>query len=378
MWKIPLFDLDYDENESRAVNEVLRSKWLSMGEKTAEFERKFSQYLGNNVFSAAVSNCTAALHLSLLANNIGKGDEVIISGLTFVASLNVVNIVGATPVLADSKSFQDWNACPDDIASKITAKTKAIIVVHYAGYPCDMERIIKVAKKYNLILIEDAAHAMGAEYKGEKCGTIGDVGCFSFFSNKNISTGEGGMLVTKSRPLYDKFRLLRSQGMNSMTIDRYNKKAISYDVIMPGLNYRFDEIRSALGIEQLKKLDNNNIKRKKLTEIYRANLSKINGVIVPWLKKMTDRKSSYHIMPIMLPEKIDRRMVINYMRNKGIQTSIHYPAFEAFSYYAGRIKQDLKVAKEIASRELTLPLYPMMTKKDVEFICSALQESLKQ
>jgi dTDP-4-amino-4,6-dideoxygalactose transaminase len=161
-----------------------------------------------------------------------------------------------------------------------------------------------------------------------------------------------------------------------MTIDRYNKKAISYDVIVPGLNYRFDEIRSALGIEQFKKLDNNNTKRKKLTEIYRDNLSKINGVIVPWSNKMTDRKSSYHIMPIMLPEKSDRRSIIEYMKNKGIQTSIHYPAFDTFSYYAKRIKQELKIAKKISARELTLPLYPMMAKNDVEFVCQTLKEGL--
>jgi len=202
MWKIPLFDLNYDENETNAVLKVLSSKWLTTGQKTQEFEDKFSQYLGKDVFSVAVSSCTAALHMALLANNIKVGDEVIISSLTFVACLNVVQLVGATPVCADSKSFHDWNVSPEDIKKKITPKTKAIIIVHYAGYPCDMDEICKIAESNKLVLIEDVAHAVGAEYKGKKCGTLGHIGCFSFFSNKNLSTGEGGMIVTKDKDLY--------------------------------------------------------------------------------------------------------------------------------------------------------------------------------
>lgn len=378
MWKIPLFDLNYDENETNAVLEVLRSRWLTTGPKTQEFEENFSRYLCSDVFSVAVSSCTAALHMALLANEISDGDEVIISGLTFVACLNIVKLVGAKPVCADSKSFFDWNVSPDDIQEKITPRTKAIIVVHYAGYPCDMDEICKIAESNNLILIEDVAHAVGAEYKGRKCGTFGDISCFSFFSNKNLSTGEGGLIVTRDKKYHEKFRLLRSHGMTSMTVERFNKKTISYDVVMAGLNYRIDEIRSALGIEQLKKLDDNNRKRKVLVEYYRSALTDCEGLIIPWNQSLCDRTSSYHIFPVLLPEHIDRKSVMDSLKEKGIQTSIHYPAFREFSYYRDIIKERIEVAEEISRRALTLPLYPSMTLQDITFVRDVFKKALKQ
>lgn len=378
MWKIPLFTLNYDENESRAVNEVLESRWLTTGAKTAEFEESFSNYLGENIYCLAVANCTAALHLALLVNDIKEGDEVILSGLTFVAALNVTELTGATPVIADSKSFEDWNVSPEDIESKITDKTKAIIIVHYAGYPCDMDEICTIAKKHNLILIEDVAHAVGADYKGRKCGTIGDIGCFSFFSNKNLSVGEGGMITTKSKETYEKLRLLRSHGMTSMTIERHNSKTISYDVATAGFNYRIDEIRSALGIEQLKKLDKSNLKRKQLVEKYHKELTNCSDITIPWLKMLDDRTSSYHIFPIMLPKGTDKKSVMEKMKENGIQTSMHYPAFNSFSYYESRIKENVKIANEISSRVLTLPLYPTMTFEDVEYVCTNLEKILNE
>jgi dTDP-4-amino-4,6-dideoxygalactose transaminase len=376
MWKIPLFDLSFDDEEKKAVLEVLSSKWLTMGPKTKEFEEKFTEYHENKVKCCAVSSCTAALHMALLLNDIKNGDEVILSGLTFVAALNVVSLVGATPVLADSKSFEDWNVSPEDIASKITKNTKAIIIVHYAGMPCDMDEIVKLTKDNNVILIEDVAHAIGAEYKGQKCGTFGDIACFSFFSNKNLSTGEGGMFVTANDELDRKARLFRSHGMTSLTIDRYKSSIISYDVLQMGLNYRIDEIRSALGIEQLKKLDESNNNRKLLVEKYRTELFTISGIIIPWMESLKDRTSSYHIFPVMLPENIDRNAIIEYMKDKGIQTSIHYPAFKDFSYYSLLLKQDLKIADEISRRVLTLPLYPDMREEQVEIVCKALIEAM--
>lgn len=376
MWKIPLFDLNYDDNEKNAVLKVLESKWLTTGAKTQEFEKSFAEYLGNNIYSVAVANCTAALHMALIASNIGSGDEVILSGLTFVASLNVTSLVGATPVLADSKSLYDWNVSVSDIEEKITPKTKAIIIVHFAGYPCDMDEIAALAKKHNLILIEDVAHAIGADYKGKKCGTIGDIGCFSFFSNKNLSVGEGGMLTTTNPEIYEKLKLLRSHGMTSMTIERHNSRTISYDVVIPGLNYRIDEIRSALGVEQLKKLDNSNQKRKQIVEKYHELLSKIEGIIVPWTEPLVDRTSSYHIFPILLPESTDRKAVMEFMKQQGIQTSIHYPAFNNFSHYRDIIKEDLKVANEISDRVLTLPLYPGLSFEGVEEVSEKLKQAL--
>jgi len=372
MWKIPLFDLNYDAQEFDAVAQVLKSKWLSAGEKTAEFEKNFSNYLGEGVHCCAVSNGTAALHLALLSQNIGPGDEVIISGLTFVADLNVVTLTGAKPVLADIKSLDDWNVDPRDIEKKINKKTKAVIVVHYAGWPCDMDEIQALCKENGVVLIEDAAHAPGAEYKNRKCGTLGDIGCFSFFSNKNLSTGEGGMVTSRDLDLIQKVKLMRSHGMTSMTIDRHRGKSISYDVVTPGLNYRIDEIKSALGIVQLKKLENANAIRRKLSQEYIERIESLEPISIPWNKTLTDRISSAHIFPILLSKKADRIDFIMNLKAQKIQTSIHYPAFKTFSYYRNIINQDLPKACEVSDRMVTLPLFPSLSVGKIEFICDTV------
>lgn len=376
MWKVPLFDLNYDESEEAAVLGVIRSKWLTMGAQTQGFEECFSAYLGGGVSSLAVSSCTAALHLSLLAAGIGPGDEVIISGLSFVACLNVVKMVGAIPVLADSLSLDDWNVSPMDIQAKITPQTRAIIIVHFAGYPCAIMEIAQIAREHRLLLVEDVAHAVGASYHGRKCGTFGDIACFSFFSNKNLSTGEGGMLVTDRQEYYQKLKLLRSHGMTSMTIDRHNNKSISYDVVMPGLNYRMNELNAALGTVQLKKLDTANSLRREHVLLYRTLLADGN-VHVPWPFDAADTEPSYHIFPVLLPQGTNRRSVMEAMRDAGIQTSLHYPAYRDFSGYATHIVQSLPVAEEISRRVITLPLYPTMTEKQINITVASLVESLE-
>jgi dTDP-4-amino-4,6-dideoxygalactose transaminase len=194
MWKVQLFKLNYDEKESQAVKDIVDSGWITMGEKTKEFETNFSSLLGNDVKSTAVSNGTAALHMSLIGLDIKAGDEVIIPALTFVADVNVVKMVGATPILADCGSYENWNITAENIKKVITPKTKALILVHFAGFPCDMDDIVKLCKEKNIALIEDCAHAPRAKYKGQSVGTFGDYGCFSFFTNKNLSVGEGGMI----------------------------------------------------------------------------------------------------------------------------------------------------------------------------------------
>ncbi|MGJ0318167.1 DegT/DnrJ/EryC1/StrS aminotransferase family protein [Aliarcobacter cryaerophilus] len=379
MWKIPLFDLDYGIEEKESVMEVLESKWLSSGEKTKEFEFEFSKYLGKDSLSTAVSNATAALHISLLIAGVKEEDEVIISGLTFVADANVVTMCKATPIFADVNSLENWNPSVEDIKTKVTDKTKAIIVVHFAGYPIeDIDELIFFCKEKNIILIEDVAHAVGSSYDGLKCGTFGDMACFSFFSNKNLSTGEGGMFVTKNIEFDKQARLLRSHGMTSMTIDRHEGKTISYDVIQPGLNYRMDEIRCALGLVQLAKLDSNNQKRKKLVEYYISNLSdKLPKVSIPF-KNISDKTiSSYHIFTVLLPKNINRVTVMEKLKTKGIQTSIHYPAFKDFTYYSQFCTESLKFADEISSRVLTLPLYPDLSVEMIDEVVYELKESLK-
>ena len=354
--------------------DVLQNKWLSMGPKTNEFERNFAEYLAGNVRCCAVSSCTAALHMALLIAGVSPEDEVILSGLTFIAALNIVTFVGATPVLADSKSLNDWNVSPKDVARKITPQTKAVIVVHYAGYPCDMDELTTLCAEKNLVLIEDVAHAVGAEYKGKKCGTFGDIACFSFFSNKNLSVGEGGMFVTPHEEFAEKAQLYRSHGMTSTTIDRHKGKFLSYDVVQPGLNYRIDEIRSALGIVQLEKLDFNNKRRGKLVREYIQRFELLEEIVIPWKNLMSDRTSSYHIFPILLPDHISKSEFMGFLKGKGIQTSIHYPAFGQFSFYQNRVKERLDMAEEISKRVVTLPLFPGMTVDSVYYVVDAVIE----
>ena len=265
MYKIPLFDLNFDEKEEQAVLSVLKSKWISTGPKTAEFEDKFAKML-NVKHAVALANCTVALHLALKLAGVKKDDEVICPSLTFVATVNSIKYVDATPVFADVTSFENLTISVADIEAKITIKTKAIIVMHYGGFACDMDNIMALAKKYNLKVIEDACHAPFSEYKGKKLGTIGDFGCFSFFSNKNISTGEGGMIVTNCTEDFIRLKLLRSHGMTSMSYERAKGHSTEYDVIESGYNYRMDDIRSAIGIVQLDKIDDDLQERAKIVK----------------------------------------------------------------------------------------------------------------
>lgn len=376
MWKIPLSDVDFDHKEIDAAAGVINSGWLTMGEVTRGFEKKFSEFLGVR-HAIAVSSCTAALHLANLALNIGRGDEVICPSLTFVAGVNSVLYTGAKPVFADITGIDNFNISSEDIERKITKRTRAIQVLHYAGFPCDMRRITAVARKYGLNIIEDCAHAIGSSYKGRMCGTIGDIGAFSFFSNKNMTTAEGGMVVTNDDALADKITLMRSHGMTSVTLERYRGHAFDYDVIMPGFNYRIDELRSAIGVVQLEKLRGNNAKRRRLVELYRQRLSDASGMIMPFSD--TEGVYSHHIFPILLNRGIDRPAFMRHMKKKGIQTSIHYQAVHLFDLYRNSYKcrrNGLALTEQVAGREVTLPLYPSMNNRDVCYVCDAAEEFL--
>lgn len=368
-WRVPLADLDYGSEEETAVLKVLRSKWLTMGAITQEFEAQYAQMLGVK-HSIAVSNATEALHLACLALGIGPGDEVIAPSLSFVATSNAVLYTGADVRFADIIGPDDLTINPDDIIRKITSKTKAIIVMHYGGYPCRMKEICEIAERSNLAIIEDAAHAPGAALFGKALGTWGDIGCFSFFSNKNISTGEGGMLVTNRDDVAEKVRLMRSHGMTSLTYDRHRGHASSYDVVDLGYNYRIDEIRSALGIEQLKKLANNNVLRKNWTEQYWRGLSDFEFDL-PFRSNNGD--PSYHIFPLLLPNGLERKAFMDALRAHGIQSSIHYPAIHQFSYYRMRYGMiSLPKTEDVSERELTLPLYPGMGQERVDLVIDAI------
>ena len=378
-WRVPLADLDYGPEENQAVLDVLNTRWLTMGAVTQEFESQFASLLGVK-HALAVSNATVALHLACLSLGIGAGDEVIVPSLSFVATSNAVLYTGAEVCFADILGPDELTISPEEIERVITPRTRAIIVMHYGGYSCHMAEIKEIASHHGLDIIEDSAHAPGASLDGRFLGVWGDVGCFSFFSNKNVSTGEGGMLVTDRDDLAAKVRLLRSHGMTSLTWDRHQGHAYTYDVVDLGYNYRIDEIRSALGLIQLTKLDPNNARRRIITEDYWKALQS-SSLVFPfkdWSKKV-GVSSSYHIFPVLLPDDIDRRVFMDSMRDDGVQTSIHYPPIHQFTYYRKRYPNvHLPFTESVASHEVTLPLYPTMDEAAFETVIQAIPKALSK
>lgn len=366
-WSIPLSELEYGPEEEAAALEVLRGRWLTMGERTARFENEFSAFVGAE-HAVAVSNCTVGLHLALVVLGIGPGDEVIVPDLTFVAGLNAIRYTGATPVLADITSEQDLTISVRDVAAKITPRTRAVVVMHYGGYPCDMDAVRSLAAKHGLFVVEDAAHAPGATHRGTMAGCLGDVAAFSFFSNKNLATGEGGMVTTASAEMAQKLRLLRSHGMTHQTMDRHKGHAYSYDVVLLGYNYRLTEIEAALGSVQLAKLPALNAARARLVARYREVLRGIPGVQIPFSgfgeppAWPYPASSSHHLMVILLPDGDSRTSVMEALKSEGIQSSIHYPPIHGFSdvrdaVAAGHIRAEgLENVERVAPRLLTLPL----------------------
>ncbi len=375
-WDIPLADLDIGPEEEAAILAVLRRRWLTMGEETKAFEDEFAVLTGAK-HAVAVTNCTAALHLSCLALGLQAGDEVIVPSLSFVATANAVRYTGATPIFADITGETDLCISPEAIAAKISPRTRAIIIMHYAGYPCDLPPIMALAEAHNLPLIEDAAHAPGAELDGRALGTWGTTGCFSFFSNKNMTTGEGGMITCDDDDLAVKLRHLRSHGMTTVTWDRHKGHAWSYDVIASGYNYRLDEIRAALGRVQLRKLKANNEKRRALDQQYVEMLQElVPELTIPFAEH--PGLSAHHIRPILLPEGSDRIQFMEAMKLTGIQTSIHYPPIHQFSAYnRDQRLHGLPLTDKVAAREVTLPLYPQMRPEDVLRVVETARTALR-
>jgi dTDP-4-amino-4,6-dideoxygalactose transaminase len=377
-WRYPLSDIDVGKEEETEVLRVLRSKWLSTGPVTEKFEKAFAEYLGGG-HAVTVSNGTAALHLALICLNLREGDEVILPSLTFVATANAVLYTGAKPVFADIQGEEDLNISPEEIKKKITQRTRAILLMHYGGYPCDMESITRIAKTHGLYVVEDAAHAPGAEYRRRKCGTLGDLGCFSFFSNKNLVTGEGGMIFTRNRSWADKIRSMRSHGMKALSWDKYRGHLSSYDIDALGYNYRTTEVQSALGLVQLRKMDRNNQKRAKLVEAYRRGLQDAEGLSIPFSE--WGGGPSYHLFSILVAGSIKREKVMERLRRHGVQTSIHYPPIHLFSLYRktfGYREGMLPRTEDVSQRAITLPLHPLMNVTDVKWIVEKVKEVIKE
>lgn len=370
-WRVPLADVNIGAEEEAAVSEVIRSGWLTMGAVTQAFEAEFAAFTGAK-HALAVTNATAGLHLACLALGVGAGDEVIVPSLTFVASANAISYTGAKAIFADIESTDWLNISPQAIEASITPRSKAIMVVHYAGYACDMPAILEIAHEHGLAVIEDAAHAVGASLQGKPLGTWGDIGCYSFFGNKNLTTGEGGMLVTDRDDLAEKLRILRSHGMTTLTWDRFKGHASTYDVVDLGYNYRIDEMRAAMGRVQLQKLPAGNARRGELTALYRALLAEQAPQINVPFREMRGQ-SSYHIMPVLLPVGCDKLAVMEAMKVQGIQTSWHYPPVHQFKIYQEQVHNPLPLTEAVAARQLTLPLYPTMTEEQVRMVVEGLR-----
>ena len=375
-YKISLFNLKFDEKEAQAAYDTIKSGWISTGPKNAELEQMFIDQW-HVKYAVSMSNCTDSLHVCCMVCGFGLGDEVICPSLTFAASCNCIRYVGATPVFADIVGPEHINIDPKDIEAKITSRTKGIIVVHMAGFPADMDAIMDIAKKHNLKVIEDACHGPLSEYKGKKLGTIGDCASFSFFSNKNISTGEGGMFITNNEEMAQKARLIRSHGMSTMSYQRASGHATEYDITCLGYNFRMDDIRAAIAIEQLKKLPGDLETRIAVRKRYVDRLTKNPRIAVPFADN-TEFVSNY-IFPIIILDstKEERNALREFIHAAGIQTSVHYPAAHRFSTYK-ELAAVLPQTEYVTDNEVTLPMYAALPMEQVDFICDTVETGIKE
>jgi dTDP-4-amino-4,6-dideoxygalactose transaminase len=375
--RIPLFEPDLGEAEIDALAAVIRSKWLTMGDRTARFESAFAELVGCR-YAVAVSSATAALHLALQSLDIKPGDEVICPALTFVATANAIRYCGATPVFADVESLDDWTISTRTIRAVLSPRTRAIIVMHYGGNPCDMPGIQRLARDHGLAVVEDAAHAPGGKLDGVAIGAWGDVGCFSFFSNKNMTTGEGGMLTTDRVDIAERAARIRSHGMTTLTLDRDRGHAFDYDVVELGYNYRMSELNAALGLVQLGELLGRNRRRHAVAERYRRNLAECVGLGLPFSQPRGE--VTHHLFPVLLPAGCERLGIMKRMREAGVQTSIHYRPIDTFTSYRKAdlgSREHLTNTHVIGERVLTLPIYPSMSLEEADYVSSALKDAVR-
>lgn len=370
---LPLFDLQLQPQDLQAVAETLRSGWLTLGPRTQAFEEAFAEQLGVR-HAIAVSSCTAALHLAYLAAGVGPGDEVIVPSFTFAATAAAVLYCGGTPVFAEIASRANPNIDPDDVERRITPRTKAVCAVHFGGYAAAVDRLKEICDARGIALIEDVAHAPSASLHGRKLGAWGMSGAFSFFSNKVLSVGEGGLLSTDDDDVAAFVRSRRSHAMTSGTWERHKGSTDTYDVVGLGFNYRLDEPRSALLLSRLGRLEQEIERRRELTVRYRELLSSVEGIIVPFEDSEVPESSCY-VLPIMLERDGQQAEVSAALRERGIQTSIFYPSIHRFSAYRERFPDVSLPITELASRtELTLPFYPHMSNQDQDRVATALAE----
>ncbi len=369
-----------EEDDIEAVVRVLRGEYLTTGPKIKEFEEELANYTGAK-YAVAVSNGTSALHAACFAAGIKEGDEVITTPVTFAASANCVLYMGAKPVFADIDP-QTYNIDPEDIKAKITDKTKAIIPVHFTGQPCDMDEILKIAKENNLTVIEDGAHALGAEYKGRRVGSIGNMTTFSFHPVKHITTGEGGAITTDSESIYKKLLLFRTHGITRDSNDLLNSEGSwYYEQHYLGFNYRITDIQAALGLSQLSKSERFIKLRREYVQQYNEAFRDLNELITPF--QLEEANSSWHLYIIKLKLEnlnCDRKQIFEELQSKNIGVNVHYIPVYYHPYYRqlGYEKGLCPYAEELYERMITLPLFPKMEKEDVQYIISNVKEVLRR
>ena len=372
---IPYGRQSVDENDIQAVLEVLRSDYLTTGPKISEFEKKAADYVGAK-YAVAVNSGTAALHIACLAAGIGKGDEVITTPVTFAASSNCVLYCGGTPVFADIDE-DTYNISAREIEKKITDRTKAVIPVHYTGQPCDMDEITSIARKHNLIIIEDAAHALGASYKNKMIGSISDMTCFSFHPVKPITTGEGGMVVTDDEELYKRLILFRSHGITrDESLMTANEGGWYYEQLELGYNYRITDISCALGISQMDKLDGFIKRRREIAGRYDEAFKGNENIITP--KQLSGCESGWHLYMIQVVNK-DRKEVFDRLRSEGIGVNVHYIPVYKHPYYKKNGYADCKCkkAETFYERAISLPIFPALTDEQQEYVITKVNEAVK-
>jgi dTDP-4-amino-4,6-dideoxygalactose transaminase len=374
--KVPFVVPNIELSDKHAIETALKSNLLTDGPILRKFENKFCKFTGSK-YAIGVSNATSALHLSLKSLGIGKGDEVIIPNITFVATANAVLYVDATPVLVDVNDH-DINISTKSIEKSITKKTKAIIPVHFAGKSCDMLAIQKIAKKNNLEIIEDCAHALGTKFNKTHVGNFGKTGCFSFYPTKNLTTFEGGMVITNSKKIASKIRSMRNHGINKSLKERFSTGyPWDFDVSELGYNFRLDEIRSSLGLNQLKRLHKMNKLRQDASRYYKKQLKSINGIKL--LDDPNLKNNSCHLFVIKILKNfiMDRNLLFKYLLKNGIRTSVHYKPLNKFSFYKSKSKiySSLEVSEQLYSKILSLPLFPQITKRELNLVINAIKDS---
>lgn len=360
MFKYPVYQPALEGNEKIYVNECLDTNWISSkGHFVNDFEKKFAEYLGTD-YATAVSNGTVAIHLAIVALGIGSGDEVIVPTFTYIASANPIAQVGATPVFVDSLE-ETWQMSPKDIKAKITDKTKAIMVVHLYGHPCDMDEIMAIAKEHNLFIIEDCAEAIGSEYKGKKVGSFWDIGCFSFFGNKTITCGEGGMVVTNDATIHDRLVRYKGQGL---------AKYREYWHDIAGFNYRMTNIQAAIGLAQLEQIQKFIDKKQNVANWYQKYLT---GLPVKFHKQTKDIFHTYWMCSILVEKAEIRDKLRDFLRENSIETRPAFYPIHTMPMYSTKYAKH-HTAEDLASRGINLPSYPNLSEEDVKVICKKIGE----